>query len=264
MTQLEPVRILIYGHSDTFGVALPDSTLAWPSLVEGELAALLGRPVEVAQKPFLPIQSGAGARAEAILAESPADVAVFATNAYGFAVTTVANRLRSRFGETTSRRYVKLERRINRWTAAMPLGSRINNGGRRVARKVLGTAPRSTYEDVVEAHMEVLRVLARHEQLQVIVMGGNKLSSWIQRENPSLILRVETLREMIENFCREHHFTWFNTEAALLPGNRERSFLPDGAHRNAEAHRHFADLVLPVLRECSERAMEFEAGPVHS
>ena len=252
-----PVRILIYGHSDTFGVALADRSLAWPNLVQAELPELLGRPVEVTQRPFLPIRSGAGVRAETILQDHPADVAVFATNAYGFAVTTVANRVKGRFGEKNAKRYQKLERRINTWTAAVPFGGRINNTGRRWARKLVGTAPDSSYEDVTRAHDEVLRVLARQESLEVVVMGGNKLATWIQREKPSLIVQVEAMRRTVEEFCREQHFAWFNTEEALLPGNRERSFLPDGAHRNPEAHRHFADLVLPVLKACAERAMEF-------
>lgn len=260
MTELPPVRILIYGHSDTFGVALADRSLAWPNIVQAELPALIDRPVEIIQRAFLPIRAGAGERAEAILSENPADVAVFATNAYGFAVTTVANRVRSRFGEANARRYTKLERRINKWTRSIPMGDRINNTGRRWTRKVMGTAPDSSYDDVVRAHDEVLRVLARQESLEVVVMGGNKLSTWIQKEQPSLIVQVEAMREMVEEFCREHHFAWFNTEVALLPGNRERSFLPDGAHRNPEAHRHFADLVLPVLQRCAERAIEGSAS----
>lgn len=251
-----PVRILIYGHSDTFGVALPDRSAAWPNLAQAELPALLERPVTVRQRPFLPIRAGAGQRAEEILREDPPDVVVFATNPYGFAVTTVANRLRGRLGETNARRYIRLERRINRWTRAMPMGGRVNNVGRRLARKVIGTAPESSFEDVMLAHNEVLRVLARQESMEVIVMGGNRLSGWIQREKPQLSRQVETLRETLETFCREHHFQWFNTETALLGGQRERSFLPDGVHRNAEAHRHFANLVLPVLHSCAERAME--------
>ncbi len=251
-----PVRILIYGHSDTFGVALADRSLAWPNLVQAELPALIDRRVTVTQRPFLPIRAGAGERAEAILRENPADVVIFATNAYGFAVTTVANRVKGRLGEKNAKRYQKLERRINKWTASIPMGNRINNTGRRWARKVVGTAPDSSYADVVKAHDEVLRVLARQESLEVVVMGGNKLSTWIQKEKPSLIVQVEAMREMVEEFCREHHFAWFNTEEALLPGNRERSFLPDGAHRNPEAHRHFANLVLPVMQRCALRAME--------
>ena len=68
-------------------------------------------------------------------------------------------------------------------------------------------------------------------------------------------------RSVVQQFCREHHFTWFDTEAALLPGARERSFLPDGVHRNPEAHRHFADIILPVLGEMAEKALENEPGP---
>jgi hypothetical protein len=86
-------------------------------------------------------------------------------------------------------------------------------------------------------------------------MGGNRLAGWIQRERPDLVQCVETMRVLLEEFCEQHHFAWFNTESALLPGARERSFLPDGAHRNAEAHRHFADLVLPVMQECAEKAL---------
>ncbi|MEO8538333.1 MAG: hypothetical protein ABI577_01240 [bacterium] len=258
MTPAAPVRILIYGHSDTFGVALADGTQAWPNLVMQELPHLVGRPVEVTQRPFLPVRAGAGERAERILGEHPADIVVFASNPYGFAVATVANRLRGRLGETNTRRYTRLERKLNKWTRAIPMGDRINNTGRRMARKVLGTAPESSYQDVMQAHSEVLRVLARHESLEVVMMGGNKLSTWIQKEKPALMLQVESMREMVEEFCREHHFTWFNTETALLPGVRERSFLPDGVHRNAEAHRHFANLILPVLKACGERAMEGE------
>lgn len=47
-----PVRILIYGHSDTFGVALADRSRAWPNLVQAELPALIGRPVEVTHRHF--------------------------------------------------------------------------------------------------------------------------------------------------------------------------------------------------------------------
>jgi hypothetical protein len=251
----DPLNILIFGHSDTFGVALPDRSAAWPNLVGTELPERIDRPVVVNQRPFLPLRPGAGASAQRSLDQYPADIAVFATNPYGFAVTTVANRVQKRFGDKTAGRFKRLEYALNRWTARIPAGKPINTTGRRIVRRVIGTASASSYEDVLQAHMEVLRTLARKEDLQVIIMGGNRLAGWIQRERPDLVQCVETMRVLLEEFCEQHHFAWFNTESALLPGARERSFLPDGAHRNAEAHRHFADLVLPVMQECAEKAL---------
>jgi hypothetical protein len=91
-----------------------------------------------------------------------------------------------------------------------------------------------------------------------MVQGGNKLSSWLQNEDRTLTQRLEALVGVAQQFCRDHHFTWFDTEAALLPGARERSFLPDGVHRNPEAHRHYADIILPVLKQMADRALEGE------
>jgi hypothetical protein len=257
---VRPLRVLILGHSDTFGTQLPDRSAAWPQIVLRELPALVGRPVELHQRPLLPLRPDKGARAESILQGFPADIVIFATNPYGFAVETVANRVQQRFGERFSGRYLKLEKKLDAWTRNGRMGRAVNHGTRRVVRKVIGTAPNSSYQEVVDAHMEILRVLARDEQLQVMVQGGNKLSSWLQKEDKTLTERVETLGKVVQQFCREHHFTWFDTEAALLPGARERSFLPDGVHRNPEAHRHFADIILPILREMAEKALESEPG----
>ena len=259
-TEARPLRILILGHSDTFGIQLADRSLAWPQIALRELPVLMERPVELHQRPLLPVRPDKGARAESILQGFPADIVIFATNPYGFAVETVANRVQQRFGERFSGRYLKLEKKLDGWTRNGRMGRAVNHGTRRVVRKVIGTAPNSSYQEVVDAHMEILRVLARDEQLQVMVLGGNKLSSWLQKEDKTLTERVETLGKVVQQFCREHHFTWFDTEAALLPGARERSFLPDGVHRNPEAHRHFADIILPILREMAEKALESEPG----
>jgi len=254
-----PLRLLVLGHSDSFGVQLSDRADSWPQVVLRELPALAGRPVELHQRPLAAIRPGVGRRAETILQEFPPDIAIFATNPYGFAVGTVANRIRQRFGDRVSNRYLRAERKLDGWTRNSRFGRVLNHGTRRVVRRVVGTAPEASFADVLEAHLEVLRVLAREEQLQVMVQGGNRLSSWLQKEDPTLPPRVEELGRMARTFCQEHHFVWFDTEAALLPGARERSFLPDGVHRNPEAHRHFANLVLPVLKAMAERALE-DAG----
>ena len=264
MESPRPLRVLILGHSDTFGIQLPDRAAAWPQIVLRELPALVGRPVELHQRPLVPIRPDKGSRAESILQGFPADIVVFATNPYGFAVETVANRLRQRFGGSFGARYLKLERKLDAWTRNGRAGRAINHGTRRVARRVIGTAPDSSYQDVLDAHLEVLRLLARDEQLQVMIQGGNKLSSWLQKEDTTLTTRVESLGRVCREFCRDHHFTWFDTEAALLPGERERSFLPDGVHRNPEAHRHFADTILPVLTTMAARVFDGEQGPLEA
>lgn len=242
------MNILVLGHSDSAGDWLEDRTAAWPALLQGALREALGRDVTLEHRAFEHLRRDAVATLEAALAGAQPDLVVLALNPYAFAMPAVSFRVRERFGSRAARLYLRWERRFMALTQQGHVRSRLNRGARRVARRMIGVRAFASYEAVIAAYADVLRALARHERLHVLVMGGNRFTAPLRAANPGMLERLDQFARDMEAAAVAHRFAWFNTEASVAGPQRDTYFLADGVHRTLAAHARLAGMLLPVVR----------------
>lgn len=241
------MRVLVLGHSDSDGKMLPDRSLAWPRLLEHELAARFENPSEVAHRRVLPLRSDVLQSVETTLRDLEPEVVILSLNPYGFAIQLVSLKIEQHFGPRAGRIYKRIEEGFDRLTRERFLLGGLNSVARRLGRRLLGVASLASYDAVVESYSAILHRLAREENLQVIVMGGSRLSDEIQRLNPGMVEKVDQFASELRQVTETHRLTWFNTEASVAGRDRASLFFPDGVHRTPEAHRRLADMLLPVV-----------------
>ncbi|MGI8926430.1 MAG: SGNH/GDSL hydrolase family protein [Tepidiformaceae bacterium] len=245
------MRILVLGQSDSEGGFIADRSLAWPWLLEAELPALVGEPVEVGHRRLWGDGARALAHLEAQLAEHRPDFVVLMASSSGFALRTVANRLRQLFG-----------RRVGRWAHRRQeaIGGRAREAGRmqrmairvaqRAARRIIGVAGAIPPEVALATYASLIRRLAREEQLPVVIMGGGGYGQEFHRLNRGMASVIEETRSAIREVALSCHFAWIDQEAALeAAGDRESFYGPDGVHRTVEGHRAVHDALLPLAAE---------------
>lgn len=192
-----------------------------------------------------PLASGQVEQVESILEEFDPDIVCLGVSHYAFTMLTVKSKVTRRWGKRGLNVAKRVEKTFDRLTPGNGLGKRANRAGRALAKTVVGTAPVSTYDEVVSAYVAVMKRLSRREDIQVVVMGGARLSGTIQTTRiGSLIARFQT--DMMAATA-DRRFVWFDTEATLAGPDRESYFLRDGIHRNLKGHRRVADMLLPVL-----------------
>lgn len=242
------MKILVLGHSDSEGSRLQDLHDAWPYLVQRRLEAALGVQVEVAHK-LLFAGPTALAYAERQVEAYQPDIVFVGTSAYAVVVQLASNRVRARWGNRAANFMNSWERRVAHWQQHLgPRGNRVLTTGRKSVRKVLGTAPAYTFEQVVDCYHSIFDSLARPEDIHTIVFGGLGYGRELQLLNPRLNEMQDRFHALLKARADEHHFDWVTHESILGGCEAKLAYMqPDGTHSNAEAHRLAAEAVYPLV-----------------
>lgn len=222
---------------------LSDPKLAWPVLLQLELPAVIDEPVEIVHHKLSAVRPEALSLLEKWLGESQPNVVTLGVNPYAFAISSVYQKVRHRFGQKAADRYMRVEQKFDRWTG----DTFVNAIGRRFVRKTVGVATYSTYDQVMQAYTAFMRRLAREEDLQVVVMAGARLSNRLHLLDDTMVNMIDQFREEVRQLTEDHRFVFFDTESTVEGPDRESYFQDDGVHRNPSGHRRIADMVLPVI-----------------
>ncbi len=243
-------RILVLGQSNSGGAQLGDPTAAWPNIIAGALADLVGSPIALTFRTFYAHAPGASTYLGRELIRGRPDIAVLMLTPFAFLVPMVGPGVRRRYGDRAGDAYQWLERRFDRATrGGSPLGSSANRMARRLTHAVLGAAPTTSYDVVLEGTAEALRRLAHDEQVQVVaVQGFIRLPSGTAskaRERSSLVRRyLDDTRTLAERL----NVTYLDLPQGTLQ-ETDAFFLPDSTHITAAAHRAVAEVILKAFKD---------------
>jgi len=242
------MKILVFGHSDSDGSRLTNQADAWPWLLQRDVSAATGSPVQLVHRLLFAGPSAARFVERQLESERP-DVVVLATSTYSLVVQLVSNRIRERFGAGPANLVGAAERFVDRSAGHLgPTTSRPLLAARQIARRTLGTAPAISLESLLESYDQCLRALARAENVQTIVLGGVGYDVKHQRLNPSLNATQDQANLVFERMTREHRMDFLIHEQ-ILGGRlaKERYYFADGVHTDERANRLAADAMLPLI-----------------
>lgn len=243
-----PLRVLVFGQSNSGGVQLADRTVAWPNLLASALPEVIRRPVDVVLRPFFAHVPASEQYLERELEKRQPDVVFLMITTFSFATTVIEAGVRERFGDRAGNAYSFLASRFDRWTRERGrIGGAVNRSGRAVAMRLLPAAPVTSYETALAGTLAALKLLAQREDLQVVAMHGFVKLPRRRHGRPS---RKE---EVVERFlvavgeqAAELRVPFINLQRTAVP---ERWYMPDGLHVSAEAHREIAAAALAAFRD---------------
>lgn len=241
-------RILVLGQSNSGGSQLADPAAAWPNVIAGALPDIVGSPVALTFRTFYAHAPGASAYLGRELVRYQPDIAILILTPFAFLAPMVGPGVRRRFGNRAGDAYQWLERRFDRATRRVSgVGTSANRVARRLAYTVLGAAPITSYEVVLDGTAEALRRLANEEQVQAVaIQGFIRLPSGNgrkTRERTSLVRRyLDETRALTERL----HVTYLELPEGTLQ-ETDALFFPDSTHITAAAHRAIADVVLAAF-----------------
>jgi len=248
----EALRVLVLGQSNSAGTSLPGGALPWPALLAAALPEALGRPVEVTFRTFYAHASGAESYLDRELARHRPDLVTLTMTPFAFLQPMVGPGVRRRYGERAGRLFARFEARFDavtreRGTAA----TRTNRIARRLSRAVLGAAPVSSYEAVLEGTSTALRRIAREEHVRAVAFQGfvrvPEGSRREQRRGAELLTRFYA---DVRAAARAARCDYINLNE-LHPDDRDSWYYPDRLHITAEAHV----LVAKTIRAWAEDAV---------
>ncbi|MFN8508638.1 MAG: SGNH/GDSL hydrolase family protein [Dehalococcoidia bacterium] len=233
----EALRVLVLGQSNSAGASLPGGAQPWPALLAGALPAALGRPVEVTFRTFYSHASGAQAYLDRELARHEPDLVVLTMTPFAFLQPMVGPGVRRRYGERAGRLYTRFEARFDAVTRDRgATATHANRLARRLSRAVLGAAPVSSYETVLEGTNTALRRIAREEHVRAVAFQGfvrvPEGSRREQRRGAELLTRFYA---DVRAAARASRCDYINLNE-LHTDDRDSWYYPDGLHITAEAH----------------------------
>ena len=245
-----PLKILVFGHSDSDGSHLTNIDEAWPWLLARRLEDNRVT-TSVVHKRLFASRTAVAFVERQLEAESP-DVVIVATSTFPCLVRMVSKRVRQRFGSQAGELAGRVERFVARHPG--PPGSARARGALRarvLGRRLLGTSGEYTFDDLVKSYQACFAAVARREHIQAIVIGGAAYAEAIWRLNPGSDVLETECSAALQRSALAHHFDWVSHEE-LLGGRRGKQsyYKADGCHTLAAAHTRLADAVIPlVLRE---------------
>lgn len=240
-------KLFIAGHSDSGDAYLPEGVLPWAERLRAWIETETATPCDLQGVRFAPM----GARAVdyllgAVTSAEP-DIVILPFSTYVFTVGTVEESVRQRFGPGAQRLYRRLETRFQSSTSS-PGRVRVNRGGRRLARTVLGTRTMATVSQTAAIYEEILHRLAQVEALQVVAVADARFSEETQRRNPGLHEKIERLHARLFPVVEQHHFLLADLEGALRRApDRSVFHQPDGVHTTAAFHETYFGVLKDVL-----------------
>ena len=239
------MKVLALGNSDSRGDRITGRT--WSDIARHDLGARLASPLVFENIPYSVIGPTAVAYAERKLAEAEPDVVVLPLGSYLFTAGFTWVRVQRLFGQRAGRWYRRIEERFDRETRERgSVGDGVNRFARVVLRRVVGTQPMATREQVVAAYGDLFRTLSRREEMSVVIVtypgrGEHARSKRAIRERALFFPEVEAL-------ARRHHFGWVDGErafAAAPPG--EVIHRVDGLHFNDYGHELLGKAVVAAI-----------------
>lgn len=253
----EPMRILIFGQSNTGGAQLADKSEAWPNLMANGLREISGGTVDIIVRPFFAHAPGSDAYVEREVRRYDPDIVFLMLSTFSFVNRVIEPGIRDRFGDRAGSWYHTLATRFDGATRNHgKFAEKLNRSARSMAHRVLPAEPVSTYEVTVEGTMKALQLLAREEQVQVVACHGAvkvPRARGNQRSDKELI--IERFLVEMRAVAEQLHIVFINTHDGKSP---DSWFLPDGLHVSAEAHQAMAAAVLGAVRDGRLRV---EPGP---
>ena len=243
-------RILVVGQSNSGGAQLADPAAAWPNVIAGALPDLVGSPITLTFRTFYAHAPGASAHLERELVRHRPDIVILMLTPFAFLVPMVGPGVRRRYGDRAGDAYQSLESRFNRATrGGSPLGSSANRVARRLTHAVLGAAPITSYDVVLEGTAEALRRLAHDEQLQVVaVQGFIRLPSGSGSKARERTLLVRRYLDETRTLAERLHVTYLDLPQGTLQES-DAFFLPDSTHITAAAHRAIAEVIMSAFKD---------------
>lgn len=83
-----------------------------------------------------------------------------------------------------------------------------------------GTGPALAQGALLESYDECMRVLARHEDVWTIVLGGAGFTGEIPRLNPGIEVVLEDVQVRLRESALRYRFDWLDHEELLGVGRR--------------------------------------------
>jgi hypothetical protein len=243
------MRICVLGHSTSSGDWLPDRALAYPWLIAATLADATGEEVSVSHYSFVPMGGRAVSYGMAKVDECDPDIVIVPVASFVSCVGTVGERVRRRWGERWFRAFHRAERTFDGRTANRPgARGRLNRVGRRITRKVLGTATFTTVEDSVQVYTDLFRGLARREGMTVAAIVEPSWPAWVDRENPGANPGHHDLRDRVRAVAVQHHVLWAEGDTTYdVHPDRDALYFADGVHKTIAGHHAYYEALIPVL-----------------
>jgi lysophospholipase L1-like esterase len=258
------VKLRVLGNSASAGNGLADQSQAWPWVIGREIEARIGEPVEVTHVSVV----ASGPRAadyalDKVEAVDP-DMVVVVIGTYLCCIGTVSEAVRHRFGNRMHRWYLKTERRFDARTRTAPgISGGANRCGRSLLRKIIGTRPYATLDDVSTVFGEILRQLAQREGTTVVAFAEPSWPVATDAANPGAIPTWREVTRRAREVAADHHLLWAETDAsyARVP-DRDSLYQPDGVHKTAEGMQVQADALLEVLLQPAHAIVPPTSAPV--
>ena len=242
------MKLLVFGHSDSDGSHLPDAADALPWLLQRMLTAATGEEPQVLHRV---LYAGPTARAfvDRELDRHQPDIVILCTTTHNVTVRLVSNRVRERWGERAARLAERAER------SAAAASGRFGRPGRvtvrtlrKSARRVLGTRPTMTVDEMVQCYDDVMTAIASHEQVHCIIGGGIGYIGEIRELNPGIDELQAFFQEQFRRSAEARHFDWLSQADVLGgPGAKDQYYQPDGMHTDARSHQLFAEALFPLV-----------------
>lgn len=242
------MRLLILGASDSEGTLLANFADSWREKLRLGLPPLIGEEVEVIHRRFYVHAPGVAAYVDRVLEEDRPDFVIMGATGYAFSTSSVGNRLRrllgKRAGDWLERRSSKFDRATEKEEGSAR--ERLNFSAHRIAGKVIGREPVSTFDEVLAGYRRTVDRLAQVENLDAIIMGTTYNGPRVQRRLPHIRGLVDRFNVQLRGLADSHRFGWLDRQAIIsaLPESIAR---PDQMHTGPEIHAAYAEALLPLI-----------------
>lgn len=255
-----PTRILIFGQSNTAGVQLADPAAAWPNLLAATLPELTGRPVEVTVRTFFAYTPGSDAYLERELKKHEPDIVILTLSTFPFLTRVIEPGIRRRFGDRAGNLFHGFAAGVDGSTRNHGrLAGKLNETGRALALRLLPAEPITTYEVALEGTSNALRLLARQEHIQAVVVHSVvKLPKRRHGKRSDKDVQPWRFLDDVRRLAGAMHITFINLQDDAVP---ESWFIPDGLHVTSQAHQAIAAAVLAGFRDGRLRVDQPAPGP---
>ena len=204
------MKVLVFGNSDTRGEMIDGDT--WPVVGCRLYGDATGESVELADRLFLPWGTDPLGRAEQLVNEEAPDAVVIPAVLYGFLVGTVEEQVRHLFGDRAAGAYKAVER----WTdGATGTGTFLNGFSRKAMRRLVGTRMITSMPEVRRIYLDVMRMLAQQEQLQVVIMTSANLHGNLHLRTPARRRVRANFHAALREETASRHFDWLDGDEAI-------------------------------------------------
>jgi len=244
------MQILVLGNSDTRGDFAAGQT--WPWVAAAVLEADDGSPVSVVERGYSATRPEAAAYAETVARELRPDVVVVPLGTFAFTVGFTWVRVQRLFGKRVARWYRKTEAAVDvhtRDTARQP--NRLGSAARTMMRRTVGTQPMTSWSALAGNYVEVIRALARVEDVEVLLVAypPERGSSVTNRKAEDQRLRF--LAAVGEEAARRHYRLVDSRSAYLDAPDPAELYTPDGFHSSLAGHVVLGTLVGKAVSDMS-------------